>query len=177
MNILNKLKKERQRRNAINSQKIDDILTDYRKLIDIIDSVRYTDQIDAARNCIVSVLSKHMRVNELMDFNDFGGRLKRVLKGTYKRDCRIIGMLDAVNHDASARVTKRSNKVSDLIVPENGRERMQRIRNEEQKIDKKIELEKRQSEIDKLFDHSFILSSISTEELEAELEKRKNKQN
>ena len=61
--------------------------------------------------------------------------------------------------------------------PENGRERMQRIRNEEQKIDKKIELEKRQSEIDKLFDHSFILSSISTEELEAELEKRKNTQN
>ena len=117
MNILNKLKKERQRRNAIHSQKIDDILTDYRKLIDIIDSVRYTDQIDAALNCIVAVLSKHMRVNELMDFNDFGGRLKRILKGTYKNDCRIIGMLDAVNHDASARATEKSNKVSDLIIP------------------------------------------------------------
>lgn len=87
------------------SRVIDDILSDYKVSIDLIDSTKYIEQYNAVVTYCNQLILKHIYLNDLQELNNFLFRLKSFFKGKLLYYNMILRFLSVIQDDLDRRIS------------------------------------------------------------------------
>lgn len=94
------------------SEEVQEILEEYRKAVNVMDSVKYIDQLEAACKYCSSIITKHFYKNHGNRLQDPSYKAKMVLSGKMGYTNRIIAVLNTVSAELDAKAQTLSEELS-----------------------------------------------------------------
>lgn len=99
---------KRERLAKQHSEEIQEILTEYRKAVRVMDSVKYIDQLEAACKFCSSIITKHFYKNSGNRLSNPAYKAKMILSGKMGNINRIISILNTVSSELDAKAQQLS---------------------------------------------------------------------
>ena len=93
------------------SEEVQEILAEYRKAVNVMDSVKYIDQLDAACKFCSSIITKHFYKNHGNQLKNSLYEAKMILSGKMCYIKRIISLLNTVSAELDAKAQTMSEEL------------------------------------------------------------------
>ena len=94
------------------SEEVQEILTEYRKALRVMDSVKYIDQLETACNFCSSIITKHFCMNHGKKLASPFYRAKMIITGKMRYINKIIALLNAASAELDAKAKTMSEELT-----------------------------------------------------------------
>lgn len=94
------------------SEEVQEILAEYRKAVNVMDSVKYIDQLEAACKFCSSIITKHFYKNRGNKLADPAYKAKMIISGKMGYINRIISLLNTVSAELDAKAQTLSEELT-----------------------------------------------------------------
>lgn len=94
------------------SEEVQEILAEYRKAVNVMDSVKYIDQLEAACKFCSSIITKHFYKNRGNKLADPAYKAKMILSGKMGYINRTISLLNTVSAELDAKAQTMSEELT-----------------------------------------------------------------
>lgn len=94
------------------SEEVQEIMSEYRKAVNVMDSVKYIDQLEAACKFCSSIITKHFYKNRGNKLADPAYKAKMIVSGKMGYINRIISLLNTVSAELDAKAQTMSEELT-----------------------------------------------------------------